>query len=109
MAKKSSGPNKSVAIRTYKAENGDAGPKAISEGLAKQGLKVTAGFVSTVLSNDKRRAGKPSRKAKRGGRRAATGGNNSLASLLQAKKLVDQMGSVDAARAALDTLAKLLD
>jgi|SRR5687768_13747453 hypothetical protein len=107
MAKKSGGPNKSVAIRDYKASHGDAGPKAIAEALAKEGIKVTPAFVSTVLSNDKRKAGK-TRRRRRGGRRGAPRANKQLASLIQAKKLADEMGGIEPARKALNALAKLL-
>ncbi len=107
MAKKSGGPNKSVAIRDYKAAHGDAGPKAIAEGLAKDGIKVTPAFVSTVLSNDKRKSGK-GRRGKRRGRRPGPQGNQALASLIQAKKLAEQMGGIEPARKALNALAKLL-
>lgn len=110
MAKKSSGANKSSAIRKYKSENPEAGPKEIAEALNKDGLKVTAGFVSTILSNDRKRSGKSGRKGRRGGRRAANGrgGEVAVAQLIQAKKLADQMGGVEQARQALDALAKLL-
>lgn len=106
MAKKSGGPNKSEAIRKYKASHGDAGPKEVAEGLSKEGIKVTSAFVSTVLSNDKRKGGKGKRGRKPGRRRAA--GSSSLDQLMLAKRLAEQMGGVDAARSALDTLAKLL-
>ena len=106
MARRASGgPNKSQAIRAYKSDNASAGPKQIVEALAKQGVKVTPGFVSTVLSNDRRkgRKGRP-----KGGRRAATRGHDPLAALMLAKKLADQMGGVEKARNALDALARIL-
>lgn len=112
MAKRAAGggPNKSEAIRQYKQENPDAGPKEVSAGLAKAGIKVTPGFISTVLSNDRRRSGKG---RKRGGRRlgAKPGpkpGRDPLQALMQAKRLADQMGGVGKARAALDALARIL-
>jgi hypothetical protein len=107
MAKKSGGPNKSEAIRKYKEGHSNAGPKEIAEALGKDGVKVTPQFVSTVLSNDKRKGGK-GRRGRRGGRRATAGANSSLGQLLLAKRLAEKMGSIDAARQALDTLAKLL-
>lgn len=107
MAKKSGGPNKSVAIRTYKSAHSDAGPKAIAEALGKDGIKVTPQFVSTVLSNDRRKSGKTRRRG-RGGKAGAPRGDRSFARLMQAKKLAEQMGGVEQARRALDTLAKLL-
>src|SRR5438270_11709133 len=101
------GPNKSQSIRAFKADHADAGPKAIVEGLSKQGVKVSAAFVSTVLSNARRKGRKGRR---RGGRRpaAAGGRNDAVATLVQAKRLADQMGGIDKARTALDALAKIL-
>jgi hypothetical protein len=107
VAKKSAGaPNKSELIRRYKAAHGDAGPTAIAEALSKDGTKVTPQFVSTVLSNDKRRARKGRRKGMRRGGRPR--GGDPLQTLVQAKKLADQMGGLHKARAALDALAKIL-
>jgi hypothetical protein len=107
MAKKSGGVNKSVAIRTYKKDHGDAGPKAIAEALAKEGVKVTPAFVSTVLSNDKRKGGK-GRRGRKPGRRGGPG-NKTLNNLIQAKKLADQFGGVEPALKAPKALSKLLD
>jgi hypothetical protein len=108
MAKKAGGPSKSKTIRDYKEANPDAGPKAIAEALGKQGTKVTAGFVSTVLSNARRKARKGRRGRPRGGR-PAVARRASFDQLVQAKELVVTMGGVDKARQALDALAKLLD
>jgi hypothetical protein len=105
MARKSAaGPNKSAAIRAYKDSHASAGPKEITEALGKDGIKVTPAFVSTVLSNDRRKG----RKGRRKGGRPRGGGDNSFADLVQAKKLADQMGGVEKARAALNALAKIL-
>lgn len=57
---KSQKPNKSATIRDYKAANPDATPKGIAWALAKPengGVKVSAQFVSTVLSNAKKGKG----------------------------------------------------
>jgi hypothetical protein len=97
------GPSKSEAIRNYKSKNPDAGPKAIAAALADDGIKVTPAFVSTVLSNDKRKGGGTGRRGRRPG-----GGNASLDNLIQAKKLAEQMGGIEQARAALDALARIL-
>ena len=107
MARKAGGPSKSEAIRNYKAAHADAGPKAIAEALTKDGTKVSAQFVSTVLSNARKKAGK-GRRGRRGGRRAAAG-SASLKQLVLAKKLAEKMGGVAEARQALNLLAKLLD
>lgn len=109
MAKRAAGgPNKSEAIRKYKEAHPDTGPKEISAGLAKEGFKVTPAFISTVLSNDRRKAGKGRRKGgRKPGRPAATGGS-AVEALVQAKRLADEMGGVAKARAALDALALIL-
>ena len=108
MAKKAAaGPNKSKAIRDYKGSHAGAGPKEIAEALAEHGVKVTPGFVSTVLSNDKRRGRKGRRK---GGRPAGAkpGRKDALSQLVLAKKMSDQFGGVEKARAALNALAQIL-
>jgi hypothetical protein len=111
MAKKAAaGPNKSEAIRDYKSSHASAGPKDIAAALNEQGVKVTAGFVSTVLSNAKRRGRKGRRK---GGRPKGSGAGvsrtgDALSKLVLAKKMSDQLGGVEKARAALDALARIL-
>ena len=64
MAKKAStnGASKSEAIRNYKSGHQEAGPTAIAAALSKEGTKVTPAFVSTVLSNAKRKGRKGRRK-----------------------------------------------
>src|SRR5262245_60116880 len=104
MAKKSTSGTKSASIRNYKAGHPSAKPKEIAEALAKSGEKVTPAFVSTVLSNDKRRG----RKRKGGRRPGRPAGGGGFESLVQAKKLADQMGGVAKAKAALDALARIL-
>ena len=114
MAKRAGGQNMSKAIRDYLKDNPNDKPKAVSEGLAKAGVKVTPGYVSTVLSNARKKDGKPAKRGKKLGKkrgrvgRPAAGGGDVYANLVKAKQLVDQFGSVEKARAALDTLAKIL-
>ena len=108
MAKKSkSGTNKSQAIREYKAANPKATPKEIVEALAKTGLAVSPQFVSTILSNAKKKGGEVGKRGRKPGRPVAVPVDN-LQQLIQVKKLVDQMGGVEKAKAAVDVLAKLL-
>jgi hypothetical protein len=96
--------NKSEAIRSYKKSHNGAGPTEIAEALSKDGTKVTPAFVSTVLSNDRRRG----RKGRRGSRRGGRTSGDPLETLVQAKKLADRMGGIEKARAALDALARIL-
>lgn len=105
MAKKRGDTNLSAEIRKYVAANPKAKPKAVAEGLAEAGIKVTPVYVSTIVSNDRRKSGK----GKRRGRKAAASVKGDLVeTLLQAKKLVDTLGGIDAAKAALNTLAKFM-
>lgn len=105
MAKKAkSGPNKSSAIRDFKASNPTASPKEIAEALGKSGIGVSAQFVSTVLSNAKKKGGKIGKRGPKPGRKAASG---NLEQLLTAKKLVEQLGGIDNARAAINVLSQL--
>lgn len=108
MARKAkSGSNKSAAIREYKGANPEAGPKDIAEALEKSGVSVTAQFVSTVLSNAKKKGGKVGKRGRKPGRRVALPVGD-LQQLIQVKKFVDQLGGVQKAKAAVDVLARLL-
>lgn len=108
MGKKKRSVNKSDAIREHVEKHPDDGPSAIADALGKQGIKVTAAFVSTVRSNDKRKSGP---KNGRRGRKPKGGDldSSTLQALVGAKKLVDAAGSVAAAKAALDNYGKLVD
>ena len=102
--------NKSQAIRDFMDANPDAGPLAVSEALKGQGIDVSAQFVSTIKSLDRKKSGAPARR--RGRTVAVKAGAHdkiSMKTLIQAKKMAEQMGGVDKAKAALDALARLLD
>ena len=111
--KKKPSQSKSDAIRSYKNKHPEVGPKAIAEALNKQGYDVSAQFVSTVLSNDRRKVGLTrSGSAGRGKLSAVKSsarptGKLTVDDLIVAKTFVDQMGGVEAAKAAVDTLAQL--
>ena len=104
MARKAKSGNKSAAIRDYKTANPTASPKEIAEALSKSGMEVSAQFVSTVLSNAKKKGGKV---GKRGRKPRALPVDN-LQQLIQVKKFVDQMGGMAAAKSAVDALAQIL-
>ncbi len=109
MAKRSkNGTNKSQAIRDFKAANPSASPKEVAEALSKSGITTTPQFISTVLSNARKKGGKVGKRGRKPGRPAAAGKSGELQQLIQAKKLVDQLGGIDAARAAMNALAQLL-
>ncbi|MGN6544622.1 MAG: hypothetical protein ACTHK7_06215 [Aureliella sp.] len=114
------GPSKSDLIRTASTENPEAGPTEIAKMIqTAHNIKVSPAMVSTVLSQDRTRGGKP---AKRGrppkaaaagkGRKAAAAGSKaggvSVDTLVRIKQLADEMGGVDQARKALDALSQIL-
>lgn len=71
--KKSEGPNKSAMIRDFKAANPDAQPAHIAEQLGIRGITVSAQFVSTVLSNAKKKGGKIGKRGPKPGKKKAAG------------------------------------
>lgn len=125
MAKKTSGPNKSQAIRDYYAANPEAKPKQVVEALAAQGIEVSAAFVSTIKSTSKGdkpatrrgpRASKSTRTAAApAAPRAAASSNKrsehtlSIDNLLKAKDLVKELGGIDNAINTLSALKQLAD
>ncbi len=118
MAKKAAGKNKSAAIRDYYTANPDAKPKQVAEALAKQGLKVTPAFVSTIRANSKkkttaRRPGRPAGSTKTASSRRTISSSNpdqvSVATLLKVKKLIKEVGSIEEVSAGLSTLKQLQD
>ncbi|KLU06972.1 hypothetical protein RISK_000773 [Rhodopirellula islandica] len=127
MAKKSGGPNKSQSIRDYYGANPDAKPMEVAAELSKKGIVVTPAFVSTVKSTTmgksakksaRKSAKKPAASVKKttgakrgrpvGSTNKATSNEVSLDSLIQVKKIVEEMGSVQDAKNALTALEKLM-
>lgn len=106
MAKRGrAGVNVSQLVRDYKSNHKRAKPKEISQALSAQGTEVSAQYVSTILSNArKRRGGKGRGKAAAG----APGKKDAYGRLVQAKRFVDQIGGYDKAREALDALGRIL-
>jgi len=92
--------SKSEAIRNYKGENPTAGPKRIASALNDEGYDVTAQFVSTVLSNDRRKHGLINRKK--------SADELSISDLQFAKELVDRLGGVDNAITAINAYSQLI-
>jgi hypothetical protein len=101
--------NKSDHVRRYLSQHPSSKPKAIYEALQGEGVDVSMALINRIKYGPA-----SGRKQKRGGRRrraavAATNGTSqlSLDHLLAAKKLVEQLGSVQSAKQAVDALAKL--
>ena len=120
MAKKSSGPNKSQAIREYYASHPTAKPKEISAELKKVGIDVTPAFISTIRSTSmgkkkktmKSNSAKAAVQGKATGKAAAPAKASaaiSIDSLVKAKSLVKELGGIDNVMATLSALRRLAD
>jgi len=108
MAKKRSGKSKSQHVREYLAGKPDASPKQIAEALAAKGVRVSVGLASHVkyTSGPGAKRGKRTVRRRKPGRAAASSGVT-IQELVEAKKLAQAVGGIDAARRALDALATL--
>ena len=110
--------NKSQAVRDYLAKNAKATPKDVSAALKEQGLDVPPSYVSIVKfqmkkskGNAKAKKAEPASEAPAKEKKAAprqVSDKFSIETLLQAKKLSDSLGGVEAARRALEALSKLM-
>jgi hypothetical protein len=112
MSKKpKSGINKSEAIRAYKAANPTAQPKDIAETLGKQtpAVNVSAQFVSTVLSNAKKKGGKIGKRGPKPGSKLGNGKHNAVGhnNLLQFKRAIDAYGGLTEAKKAIAVLEEI--
>jgi hypothetical protein len=118
-AASSGGPKKAEMIRDFIQANGGPGVvrnTQVVEGLAAQGVEVKPSQVSSIMKTLKggtggrkksaKKAGRPPRK-KVAARAAAPSGGLTEDQLFETKKLVTELGGVDAVRHALETLAKL--
>jgi hypothetical protein len=117
--KRAGGPSKSDLIRTTSKENPAAGPTEVAKLIqTAHNIKVSPAMVSTVLSQDRTRGGKPAKRgrppkatAAKAARKATNGSARagvSVDTLVRIKQLADEMGGVDQARKALDALSQIL-
>jgi hypothetical protein len=108
MAKKRSGKSRSQHVREYLSGKPDATPKEIVAALAARGVKLSVGLASNVkyTSGPGAKRGKRTVR-KRKPRKAAASSGVTIQELVEAKKLADSLGGIDAARSALDALATL--
>ncbi len=98
--------NKSAAIRDYLQQHPDAGPTEVARKLTEQRIRVSA----THVSNVKARLASGAAVGTRGvGRpRKVTTGSVSIETLVEVKKIVDRIGSVEMAQKALHSLSRLI-
>jgi hypothetical protein len=108
--------NKSQAIRDCKKAHPSHKPAAIANALRSNGIDVSAQFVSTILSNSKKRKKirKPGRPkgsvagGKKVGSRNPSHDDVSFESLLKVKQIVIELGGIPQAKAALRALEQLM-
>lgn len=117
MAKKKTGISKTQMILNALAKNPDASPTDIARSLS--AYNVSPAYVSNIKSTHKagktggkkrgrKKAGKKARRGRpRGSTSRAGSGGLSVAELLKAKQLSDQLGGVERAQILLDALSKL--
>ena len=119
--------NKSQAIREFLGANPDATNLQVASALNKEGLNVTANYVSTIKTNMKNKTKKkPGRKAAKpkataakkaagpkkqaaAGKKQASTDKISLDELVQAKKFVAKLGGVEEAQQAIKAWKLLSD
>ncbi|HWB14535.1 MAG TPA: hypothetical protein VFE62_08395 [Gemmataceae bacterium] len=100
--------NKSDHVRRYLSQHPSAKPKEIFQGLQGEGVDVSMALINRIkYGPESGRKGKRGRRGRRTAAAATNGHQLSLEHLLAAKKLVDQLGSVQSAKQAVDALAKL--
>lgn len=120
MAKKKSGANKSLEIRNYLTKKPDAKPKEIVDAMKAKGISVNAQFVSTVKTNSKKKGLTPSprksvTKTSKTSKKSTwvakskSGDTVSVESLLKLKEVVQELGSIEEAKSALNALELLSD
>ena len=104
--KKKAGVNKSQAIRDHLAKQPDDGPKTVVAALGKKKITATESLVSHVkyaLAGKKKRR----RKKKAATTQRTVSDKISISTLVQAKKMADQLGGIEKAKTALAALTKL--
>jgi hypothetical protein len=116
-AKVAKGGSKSDAVRAYLASNPDASPISVAKALKAKALKAKGIKISVSLASAVKYAKKGKKAGRPAGRhamgrpkmpaRASSNGALNLEVLVEAKRLAERLGGIDAAREALAALAKL--
>ena len=108
--KTAAGQSKSALIREYLAQNPDAKPKEVVEGLKARGIDVSLGLANVIKYSSGKKTGRRKKIVRRVGRPAATSngaGALTVENVLQTKQLVAQLGGTAKVRRALDLLEQL--
>lgn len=101
--------NLSAMIRDYFGEHPDAGPTEVVNAFAERKIKVSPTLVSNVRARmaAKESGVKPAGRGPGRPRKYPAGESVSITALMAAKRMAAELGSIDAAKQALDTLARL--
>ncbi|HEY5313184.1 MAG TPA: hypothetical protein VIK18_11720 [Pirellulales bacterium] len=107
--------NKSALIREYFGVHPDAGPTEVVNAMAEKKVKVTPTLVSNVKARMSKSGSSTAKRGPKSGRRGpgrpprnpVGEATFSMSLLVEAKRLAEQAGSLDAARQAIDALSQL--
>ena len=113
--KKSQGPSKSQSVRDYLSENPSATASVVVPEMAERGINVSPALVSQVKKRMKesgqldgqKAATKKSGSKKSSPKKSAPANALTAENLVEAKKLVNELGGIDQARQALKFLEEL--
>ena len=94
------------AVREYLAENPDASPKSVVEGLQQKGIKVKITLVNSIKYKKPAKGAKRKSTAGRAGARSLAGGAIGFEQLVEVKKLVDALGGSAQVQQALDAIKR---
>lgn len=99
-------PNKTARVLDYHKANPDVKPKEMSEALAKDGIEVSAAYVSTILHKAKKstETKKPATK-----KPAAKSFEKDISVDPRALEYAKAMGGIEQAKEALDRLKRVKD
>ena len=95
------------AVREYLAENPQASPKAVVEGLKAKGVKVKVTLVNSIKYKKPAKAGRRRAPALRVAARKARSAGVTIEQLIEVKRLADSLGGADQVRQALEALTQL--
>lgn len=101
------GVNKSEAVRRYAAEHPDAAPREIADALSKDGLNVTAQFVSQIKYQSRRTGPRTAGRGLAAKSRGRKAGPLTADELMLVRGLLKQLGGEARLLEALEVLRQL--
>ena len=98
---------RSQAVRDFLAENPQASPKAVVDGLKAKGIKVKVTLVNSIKYKKPTKPGQRRRSMRRVAARRTRSAGVTIEQLLEVKRFAESIGGADQVREALDTLGQL--